>query len=71
MTTLATFEFSRTTVLVSVLLLLGLLGLNVVLIVQNRSLKSSIQKAEVALAEGQSMPAITGRREYAAGCFDR
>jgi len=60
MATLSTFEFSRTTVLVSVFLLLGLLALNAALIVQNRNLNSSIQKGEAALVEGQSMPAIAG-----------
>ena len=60
MATLSTFEFSRTTVLVSVFLLLGLLASNTALVVQNRNLKASMQKAEAALAEGQSMPVITG-----------
>lgn len=48
------------TVLVSVFLLLGLLASNAALIVHNRNLNSSILRGEVALAEGQSMTAITG-----------
>lgn len=60
MPTLSTFEFSRTTVLVSAFVLFGLIVSNAALVVQNRNLKESMQKGEVALVEGQSMPAIAG-----------
>lgn len=55
-----TFEFSRMTVLISVFLLLGLLASNAALIVQNRNLNLSVQRGEVAITEGQFMPAIAG-----------
>lgn len=56
----STFEFSRTTVVVSVLLLLGLLASNVALIIHIRTLNSSVQNGQTALAEGQLMAPVTG-----------
>lgn len=60
MSSLSAFEFSRTTVFVAVFVLFGLLASNAAMLIQNRNLNLSIQKAEAALAEGQSMPAIAG-----------
>ena len=59
--TTSTYKLSRITVFGSAFVAFVLLGLNIVLIVQNSHLKATVKKGEVALIEGQSMPAIAGK----------